>query len=234
MGKPGEYDKSTRYPVLWLVHGGGQTHSAWPLEARIKDKGTEAQIIIVMATVRDVLSMVSGADYFKFMAEELPEFIGFLFPTSRKREDNYIAGLSYGGYFSYRTALNYPDNYACVGSFSSPLDPAMDIKRLHPEGSTDFCKYYEIAGTNRDILSLATKLKESGREIPKMFQAVGTEDFTWDFNISARERFLSLGLDHTWVQGPGSHNFDFWDPILKQFVDWLPLKNRSAAQKEGS
>jgi len=228
---PATYDKDKRYQVLWLMHGGGGDYSDWPLDAMIQRKCNAAQIVVVMPTIKDFTSTMTGADYFKLVAEELPEFISFLFPISRKREDNFIAGLSYGGYFSYRVALNYPENYACVGSFASPLDVVMDINRMHKGSGAD-----AIVGTNRDVLGLAKKLKESGSIMPKMYQACGTEDFTWDFNVSARDHFMSLKLDHTWVQCPGTHNFEFWDDQLKKFVDWLPLKGTSfvpRAEKEG-
>jgi putative tributyrin esterase len=218
-----KYDKRKRYQVLWLMHGGGGDYTDWPLDAMIQRKCNAAQIIVVMPTIRDFVSMMSGADYLRYVAEELPEFIGFLFPISRKREDNFIAGLSYGGYFSYRVALNYPEQYACVGSFSSPLDVAMDIQRYHADSPTH-PRYDTIAGTDLDVMGMAARLKEAGHYIPRMYQACGTEDFTWDFNISARDHFRSLSLDHTWVQGTGAHTFEFWDEHLKRFIDWLPLK----------
>jgi S-formylglutathione hydrolase FrmB len=218
-----EYDKRNRYQVLYLLHGGMQNHLAWPLQSMIMDKCNFKQLVVVMISNRDCLDTMAGADYLKFMGEELPEFLRFLFPISSKKEDTFIAGLSYGGYFSYRVALNYPDNYGCCGSFASPIDVVMDLQRMQIP-SPDFCKYYEIAGTNKDVLGLAKQLKESGRAIPKMFQACGTEDFTWDFNVSARDFLRSLDLDHTWAEGPGVHNFEFWDPTLKKFLEWLPLK----------
>jgi putative tributyrin esterase len=224
-------DKTARYQVLWLIHGGGDDYTAWPLDAMIQRACDAKQIIVVMPTIRDLPGVFSGADYLGFVTEELPKFIGFLFPISGRREDNFIAGLSYGGYFAYRCALTHPDNYSCVGSFSSPLNVVEDVCRHH-QGQGNFASVDEIVGTDRDLLFLSSELKKEGRSIPRMFQTCGTEDFTWDFNVVARDHFRSLGLDHTWIQRPGIHNFEFWDVALKQYLDWLPLRGRSF--KEGN
>ncbi|MDD3244183.1 MAG: alpha/beta hydrolase-fold protein [Eubacteriales bacterium] len=221
MKKIDSYDKREKYQVLWLMHGGGDDHTAWPMDAMIQRACNTAQLIVVMPTLRDFVSNRPDMDTFAYVAKELPAFIGRLFPISRRREDNFIAGLSYGGYFSYRVALNYPQNYACVGSFSSPVDVQMDINRMH-KGQPRFD--VPIAGTDRDVLGMAADLKARGADIPRMFQTVGTEDFTWDFNVSARNHFRALKLDHTWTERPGAHNFDYWDVALKQYLDWLPLK----------
>lgn len=222
---PGDaVDKSRRYQVLWLMHGGGDDYTAWPLDAMVQRACGSEQLIVVMPTIRDLPGVARNADYLSYVTEELPELIGFLFPISRRREDNFIAGLSYGGYFAYRCALTHPQNYACVGSFSSPLDVKEDVRRHHV-GQTAFSSPDSIDGTDRDVLGMATKRKEQGVDLPRMFQTCGTEDFTWDFNVVARDHFRALGLDHTWIQRPGVHNFEFWDGALRQYLQWLPLRH---------
>ena len=110
---PGDaVDKSRRYQVLWLMHGGGDDYTAWPLDAMVQRACGSEQLIVVMPTIRDLPGVARNADYLSYVTEELPELIGFLFPISRRREDNFIAGLSYGGYFAYRCALTHPQNYA--------------------------------------------------------------------------------------------------------------------------
>ena len=38
-----------------------------------------------------------------------------------------------------------------------------------------------------------------------------------------RDAALALGVDLTYEEGPGVHNFDFWDPYIRRILDWLPL-----------
>ncbi len=223
------YDKNEVYQVLWLFHGGGDDYTAWALDAMIQRACDAAQLVVIMPTILDLPGQDPTMDTMGFLTEELPQAMRFMFPISERRQDNFIAGLSYGGYCAYRCAMTHPDQYACVGSFSSPLDVAEDVRRLHKgdprfDGDT-------ITGTDRDILYLTSKLKEEGKEIPKTFQTVGTEDFTWDFNITARDHFVKLGMDHTFIQRPGTHNFEFWDAALKDYLEWLPL-TKSPVRKE--
>lgn len=220
-----------RFPVLWLLHGGGDDFTAWPLNAMFLRRCERMGLLVVMPTIQDFLGYRNElGDFYRQIGEELPEFIGNLFPISRKREDKYIAGLSYGGYLAYRIALDHPENYACVGSFSSPLDCESDLRERHA-GQSGYPAAEEIPGSPLDILSTAAHLKETGTEMPRLFQACGTEDFTWQYNLNARERFRGLGCDHTWFEAPGVHNFEFWNLALEKYLDWLPVKEEGRAQR---
>lgn len=223
------YDKDKRYKVLWLFHGGSGNHSNWVIESKNHYLSTGKDLVIVMPNYANALNSVPAMDYQKYLIEDLMPFVSHLLPISTKREDNFIAGLSYGGYFSYMTALNYPELFSCVGSFSSPLNVRHDVEIYH-NGQPGYPSPEEIDGSRYDVLHLAAKLKEEGRPIPKMFQCCGTEDFTWDFNCEARDHFRSLGLAHTWEQWSGIHNFEFWDEALRHFLAWLPLDSK---EKEG-
>ncbi|MBQ4288778.1 MAG: hypothetical protein II749_02310 [Clostridia bacterium] len=39
-----------------------------------------------------------GDKFFRFISEELPEFVRMMFPISERPEDTYLAGLSMGGF----------------------------------------------------------------------------------------------------------------------------------------
>ena len=60
-------------------------------------------------------------------------------------------------------------------------------------------------------------------ELPKLYQCCGTEDFIYESNITFRDYARSLGVELTYEEGPGVHNFDFWDPYIRRILDWLPL-----------
>ena len=64
----------------------------------------------------------------------------------------------------------------------------------------------------------------AGAELPRMFQACGTEDFTYEINVAMREFFREKKLDLTYLEGPGIHNWQFWDTYIEKLIEWLPLK----------
>ena len=57
-----------------------------------------------------------------------------------------------------------------------------------------------LIGTDKDIYALVEKIWRK-KEMPRMFQACGTENFTWDINEKMRDFFYAKNMDLTWEQG---------------------------------
>ena len=51
----------------------------------------------------------------------------------------------------------------------------------------------------------------------------GTEDFLLPENQEYRDFLRGINYPVDWFEGPGSHDWDFWDTFIKMFIDWLPL-----------
>ena len=51
----------------------------------------------------------------------------------------------------------------------------------------------------------------------------GTEDHLMPSNRAFREVLEDNGFDVTWYEGPGDHNWDFWNEDICRILDWLPL-----------
>ena len=66
--------------------------------------------------------MEYGKKYWTFVSDELPQIARSFFHLSDKREDNFVAGLSMGGYGAFKLALNHPDRFAAAASLSGALD----------------------------------------------------------------------------------------------------------------
>ena len=43
-------------------------------------------------------------------------------------------------------------------------------------------------------------------------------------NLRFREHARSLGLDLTYEEGPGAHDWGFWDLWIQHVLEWLPLR----------
>lgn len=224
--EPKYFVSEKKYKVLWLNHGGGDNYADWVYRTRISELAEERNLVVVMATMRDFTSSRGDVDYYGYLTEELPAYIRRILPVSDKREDNFIAGLSMGGYVSYRAALNHPERYACVGSLSSPLDIVEDYRVRHGNSKT-LASADSLIGTDKDIYALVEKNLTENRTMPRMFQACGTEDFAWEINEKMRDYFYSRNLDLTWEQGPGIHCWEFWSIYIKKLIEWLPLDKGS-------
>ncbi len=124
---PPGYETSTiDYPVLYLLHGGGDNWKDWLLKgqaAAIADRvfadGTVPEMIIVMP---DGIRNWYGNDYtgkFRyedFFFEELIPYVESHFRARTERQYRAISGLSMGGYGALLYALKHPDKFiACYG-----------------------------------------------------------------------------------------------------------------------
>ena len=58
----------------------------------------------------------------------------------------------------------------------------------------------------------------------------GLDDPLLPPNRKFRDTMQKLGVDVTYEEGPGAHEWDFWNRYIKKVLDWLPLDKDS---KEG-
>ncbi len=112
-----------RYPVLYLLHGVGNNHATWCGYSNIELFAEERNIAVVMMSGENKFyrTVSGGDDYYRFLEEELPEFITNMFPVSGNPEDTYIAGLSMGGAGALMHGIGNPEKYAAVGGFSAAV-----------------------------------------------------------------------------------------------------------------
>jgi len=219
-------EKRRPYRTLYLLHGLSDDHSGWCRRTSIERYADALGIAVVMPAVNRSFytDMSRGAKYWTFVAEELPMIARSFFPLSDRREDNFAAGLSMGGYGAMKLGLSFPDRFAAVASLSG----AMDLNRLAAENVfPDLSNIFEdpsaVPGSSADLFALAEQC--AGKpEIPLLFQACGTEDFLYEDNVRFRDHCRKLGLPLTYEEGPGNHEWGYWDHYIDRVLKWLPLK----------
>ena len=145
-----------------------------------------------------------------------------------------MAGLSMGGYGAVRLAFTKPEQYAACASLSGAID-IVGCREQAVSGSIEgpflwdsiFEHAGEIEGSDADLFALAKKQKALGKELPKVFQTCGTEDFIYQLNVSAHKKLLEAGVDVTYEEHPGIHDWDYWDTHIQRALDWMPLADDS-------
>jgi putative tributyrin esterase len=219
--------KGRLFPTLYLLHGLSDDHTAWCRQTSIERYANARGLAVVMPAVNRSFytDMSHGAKYWTFVSEELPELARSFFPLSPKREDNFAAGLSMGGYGAMKLGLSFPNRFAAVASLSG----AVDINRLAAINyGGDMFSIFEnpltVPGSSADLFALAEQAAGS-KSIPMLYQCCGTEDFLYEDNIRFRKHCRKLGLPLTYVEEPGDHEWGYWDDKIKRVVDWLPLSD---------
>ncbi len=218
---------------LWLYHGSSGDHTAWLYHTPIVEYVEERNIAVVLPNVYEscFIDMNIGEKYGTYVGLELPKTIWKMFRCiSDKREDNYIAGFSNGGYGCLHTALKYPNLYSKVGAFSAG-DKADAV--FSNDGSLKsrnrICLYGsgDLHETDYSVIHLANKLIQENVDKPVIYHACGGQDPWLDMNHIVRNYFLEnkTEFDYTYDEIPElGHEWKFWNIELNKFLDFCNLK----------
>jgi S-formylglutathione hydrolase FrmB len=68
------------------------------------------------------------------------------------------------------------------------------------------------------------QLIKNEEKIPNIFMAIGTEDFLLEPTRKYYQFLIENEILVTYKEEPGSHNWEYWDKVLADFLEWLPLE----------
>jgi putative tributyrin esterase len=225
--------KSKRAPrvrTLYLLHGHSDDHTAWQRWTSIERYAEGLNLVVVMPAVHlsFYTDMAHGGKYWQFISEEVPAVVKHLFSLSSRREDNFVAGLSMGGYGAFKLALTHPERYAAAASLSGAMD-IREVVSAHGDRNDKawlaemrdvFGDLNKVPGSKHDLLPLARRTSR-GDVKPRLYQCCGTEDFLYEDNLRFRDAVSRLPLDLTYEEGPGEHNWDYWDRMIQRALGWM-------------
>jgi putative tributyrin esterase len=221
-------------PTLWLLHGLSDDHTIWLRRTSIESYAAAKGLAVVMpAAGRSFYQdMAGGARYWSFLTEELPELCRRWFPISAAREDNFVAGLSMGGYGALRMALARPERFAAAASLSGALDLNRRLREAGREGSrvtktewlSNFGPGLSVEGTDADLWFLARCVANSTGPKPAVFLSCGTGDELIQDSRDFRQHLVGLHYACTYEEHPGLHEWSYWDRHIQRVLDWLPLR----------
>ena len=228
--------RTPRYRTLYLLHGYSDDHTAWMRWSSIEKYVEELNLAVVMPEVHVSFynDMAHGGKYWQFISEEVPAAVRDMFPLSSKREDNFVAGLSMGGYGAFKLALTHPDRFAAAASLSGALD-IWAVVNPRSDRNNDiwlaamrnvFGELSNVPGSKHDLIALAKKVAR-GAVRPRLYQCCGTEDILYPDNLRFRDAVRKLPLDLTYQDGPGEHVWPYWDKMIQNVLAWMFPKGKS-------
>jgi enterochelin esterase family protein len=238
---PPGYDRSrTRYPVLYLQHGGGEDERGWVeqghvaaiMDNLIAEKKAKPMLIVMErgyavrpggATPASTSSAPpTPADRFAPMAafsdvvvNDLIPMIDSTYRTLTDREHRAMAGLSMGGMQTFQTTLNHLDRFAWIGGFSGAALPGaapLDMKTSYNGVLADSATF--------------------NRKVKLVWLGLGTaEPQRMHDGIMAFHKALDgAGIRHVFYESPGTaHEWQTWRRSLREFA---PLLFRAGAEKQ--
>jgi enterochelin esterase-like enzyme len=211
---PGYFTSTKRYPVLYLVHGAGDSDDSWTAVGHanyILDNliaaGKAKPMIIVMpfghTPDRPGTDILANNDFGNDLLKDLMPSIETNFRTVNKPDARAMAGLSMGGAHTIQNGLTHPELFHYIGVFSMGLGmsgPA-DIER------------YESAN--------AEALKRDAKEMKLVYYAIGKDDFLYRTVAPTRAMLDKHGITHVYNESGGGHTWINWRRYLNDFAPRL-------------
>jgi enterochelin esterase-like enzyme len=224
---PGYESGKERYPVFYLLHGGGDEDSGWStigragfiLDNLIAAKKARPMIVVMPngslprpanlppatpGAPRD--PAVTAALQESFTNELMKDVIPFVeknYRTHAGRDSRAIAGLSMGGGQTTRVIATHPDQFAYVAVWSAGVNPQI---------SADFEQRYAA------FLSSADKLN---KQIKHFSISVGDKDFAFAGSKNLAELLKKNGIKHELKISGGGHTWINWRRYLNELAPRL-------------
>ena len=234
---PPGYETSQRsYPVLYLLHGGGDDQTGWVQFGEVQyiaDKalqdGTSTPMIIVMPDAntgkRGYSNNANGT--WKYEDFFFQEFMPYIEKTYRIKADKHyraISGLSMGGDGTFTYTLHHPELFSAACPLSAgtgPLtleDAKTRLARETPGISDDDVKSYY---NRQSVLNLINTVPDSLQKSVRWFIDVGDDDFLYEGNALVHIAMRKREIPHEYRVRDGAHNWTYWRaalPVVLKFV----------------
>ncbi|MBR6115235.1 MAG: alpha/beta fold hydrolase [Oscillospiraceae bacterium] len=227
------YDRPTK--TLVLLHGYTADSFEWLYYSTPDDLAVKYNLAVAVLDCDNAFYLDrpgTGNSMGRYIGEEIPRYLRQTFGLAKKREDTIIGGYSMGGFGALHTALAYPQTYGTAIALSSALI-IHDIAGMSPDAPqegvvADYAYYREVFGDLDKVTEsennpevLVRKLLRSRKKMPRLLMACGTEDFLVESNRRFRRFLEDNNVPVDYMEAPGMHNFDFWNPGIYWALDKL-------------
>lgn len=230
-----------KFKTLYLLHGLLGNCTDWVCNTRIQQWAEEKNLAVIMPSGDNsfyIEQLVPNNDYGRFVGEELVALTRKMFPLSCKREDTFLAGLSMGSFGAIRNGLKFGETFGWIAGFSSAVhifEMAFDAPGRTLFGEDRVFGDLETAQhTDKNPRIALEDLLRRGGPVPKIYMSCGLQDSLLESNRALRSFFLEKGVDVTYLEKPGQHNWDFWDDQIRELLRWLPLEEATAGLSSGN
>jgi len=226
---PGYNSGKGKYPVFYLLHGGGGDEDAWATLGRtcqIMDnliaEGRAKSMIVVMtngnpgdaaspgeappkkvgASQDDMFRMGSGI-FEKSLVNDVIPFVEKHYRTRKGRENRAVSGLSMGGMQTMNLAFDHSETFDYFGVMS------MGLPEPDPSGRVWF---QDVDKRIKNLVSNDYKLYWIG---------CGTDDFLYEAALNLVAKMEENKLQFTYRESSGGHTWSNWRIYLSEFAPLL-------------
>ncbi len=230
---------TTRYPVLYLLHGWAGHYTDWITRTQVADYAAQYRLIVVMPEGNDSWYVDSGGvatdKYETYILKELIPDVDKRFRTIQSRYGRAVAGLSMGGYGAIKYGLKYPGTF----EFAASISGAFGVTRYtqNEMGGRNWEPFLKIFGpigseTRKlnDVFEITRNLTAARiASLPYFYFDCGTEDAAQHFNPNRElsQLFLEKKIPHEFRELPGDHSWAYWDQQVQVVLKIAATKMRT-------
>lgn len=210
-----ESDASEKYPVLYILHGGGEDESGWATQGKtdlIMDNLISEKKAVPMVIVMVNANMPShgfSEEPLKLFEREMKEcVIPFVESNYRVKTDagsRALAGLSMGGMHTLYSGAKNTDMFSYIGVFSSGW--------IVPMQNDIASKEYAYMQANTDKINANLKVF--------WLSQGGKEDIAWKNGQVLKDKLDELKINYQYSEYPGGHTWPVWRNNLYNFAQLL-------------
>ena len=210
---PGYATSGQRYPVFYLLHGGGDNDQSWLMAGRanfIFDNliaaGKAKPMIVVMPAGHTPVAPGGTAAPDAFARDLLTDVVPYVernYRTLPGRENRAIAGLSMGGQQTLNIGLTNLDRFSQLGVFSSGW--------FGQDGAATFAKN-NAAGLSDPKLNDRIRI---------FWFATGKDDFVLPSTKAALAMLDEHKIRYSFKETEGGHTWPNWRAYLNEFAPLL-------------
>jgi enterochelin esterase family protein len=209
---PGYMKNAARYPVLYLVHGAGDSDDSWTSVGHanyILDNliaaGKAKPMIVVMpfghTPDRAGADLLNNTDFGNDLLKDVIPYVESNWRTLPGAANRAMAGLSMGGAHTLNYGVTHPELFAYTGIFSMGLMDTTQLAR------------YEKAN--------APALARGAKQFKLVYYAVGKEDFLYRSIAPTRALLAKYGIKDVYNESGGGHEWRNWRRYLADFAPKL-------------
>ncbi len=209
---PPGYEKGNKsYPVLYLVHGAGDSDQSWSSVGRANNildnliaAGKAKPMIIVMPNGHtperpggSAANMLQNTDFSDDFLKVVIPYIDRNYRTIANAENRAMAGLSMGGAHTIQNGLPHPELFHYIGIFSIT------------GGGEQYEKVHDAA------------LKQAAKTDKLVYYAYGREDFVARNTAQLKGTLAKYNIKLTLHETGGGHTWINWREYLNDFAPRL-------------
>lgn len=206
-------DGSTRYPVVYLLHGHGGNYASWiTIKPELPQLASQYGIIIVCP---DGLNswywnspLHKDMQFEDYISSELVAYIDSHYRTVADRSARAIAGLSMGGHGAMWNAIRHRDVFGAASSISGGLDIRPFPENWNMQDQLGKFDANPTRWNEHTVINLIPTLNDDELAISI---DCGVDDFFLEVNRNVHQALIDRHIKHDYTERPGAHNIDYWN-----------------------